>query len=65
MSQKPTYEKLVHSESCSGNSRNLDLAWLSVSHRIIEEHGGSIMAENSPEGGVAFTINLPVKRTKG
>jgi signal transduction histidine kinase len=37
---------------------------LSVCNNIIEEHGGSITVENSPEGGAAFTISLLVKRTK-
>jgi len=37
---------------------------LSICHSIIEDHGGSIMAETSPKGGVVFTISLPVKRTK-
>src|SRR5262249_13536243 len=32
---------------------------LSISARILEEHGGSITAENRPEGGPCFTISLP------
>lgn len=32
---------------------------LTVSRRIIEEHGGWIEAENQPEGGAAFTVWLP------
>jgi PAS domain S-box-containing protein len=34
---------------------------LSLCHGIIEDHNGSITAENSPEGGAVFTITLPVK----
>ena len=32
---------------------------LSISRTIVEAHGGSIMAQNSPEGGAAFLIFLP------
>jgi len=34
---------------------------LSVCHDIIENYKGSITAKNLPEGGAAFTINLPNK----
>jgi PAS domain S-box-containing protein len=36
---------------------------LSVSHGIAEAHGGSLTAENLPEGGACFTLRLPVKET--
>lgn len=32
---------------------------LSICGRILEEHGGSILASNRPEGGACFVINLP------
>lgn len=32
---------------------------LAVSHRIVEEHGGWIEAENRMEGGASFTVWLP------
>lgn len=35
---------------------------LYVSYTIIREHGGTITAENLSEGGVAFTIRLPILR---
>jgi PAS domain S-box-containing protein len=34
---------------------------LSVSHGIAEAHGGSLTAENRPEGGARFTLRLPVE----
>jgi len=33
---------------------------LSISHGIIEQHGGTIAADNTPGGGTTFTITLPV-----
>jgi two-component system, NtrC family, sensor histidine kinase HydH len=34
---------------------------LSISRRIIEEHGGTIHAENHIDGGACFSITLPVR----
>ena len=34
---------------------------LSICHGIIEDHKGSIVAENLAEGGAMFTISLPLK----
>ena len=33
---------------------------LAIVKKIIEEHGGSILAENSSEGGAKIVIKLPV-----
>ena len=32
---------------------------LAVSHRIVEEHGGTIHACNDPYGGARFTLTIP------
>lgn len=32
---------------------------LALTHRVITEHGGTLTAENAPEGGALFTIRLP------
>src|SRR3989441_4627411 len=32
---------------------------LALAHRVITEHGGSLMATNAPEGGAVFSIMLP------
>jgi len=34
---------------------------LSISHQIIQEHGGHMMAESNPGEGTTFFINLPAK----
>jgi two-component system sensor histidine kinase AtoS len=33
---------------------------LALTHRIILEHRGSIRAENRPDGGARFVIDLPL-----
>jgi signal transduction histidine kinase len=33
---------------------------LALTHRVITEHGGTLTAANSPEGGAVFTIKIPV-----
>lgn len=38
---------------------------LSIVNRIVEAHGGRVSAMNCPEGGAAFTIELPPRRAMG
>ncbi|MDC7224566.1 MAG: ATP-binding protein, partial [Spirochaetales bacterium] len=38
---------------------------LAISHGIIEDHGGEITAENNPDGGCCFTIELPLEQQNG
>jgi signal transduction histidine kinase len=38
---------------------------LSIVHRIVEAHGGRVTAVNCPDGGAAFTIQLPPRRALG
>jgi PAS domain S-box-containing protein len=33
---------------------------LALAHRVVTEHGGTLTAANSPDGGAIFTIRLPV-----
>jgi signal transduction histidine kinase len=35
---------------------------LAITKRLIEQHGGHLTFANNPDGGVSFTINLPVKQ---
>jgi signal transduction histidine kinase len=35
---------------------------LAISSKILADHGGSIRAENGPDGGAIFTVLLPVSR---
>ena len=32
---------------------------LCLSRKIVEEHGGTLVAENRPEGGARFVLDLP------
>ena len=34
---------------------------LALTHRVITEHGGTLTAANSPEGGAVFTIKIPLE----
>jgi signal transduction histidine kinase len=33
---------------------------LALAHRVVTEHGGTLTAANSPEGGAVFTLRLPL-----
>ena len=35
---------------------------LAIVGRMVEVHGGEIMARNCPEGGAAFTLRFPVRQ---
>jgi signal transduction histidine kinase/CheY-like chemotaxis protein len=37
---------------------------LSICYATVQQHGGRITAENSPEGGARFTIELPLETTR-
>ena len=36
---------------------------LALTHRVITEHGGTLTAANTPEGGAVFTIKIPLGNT--
>jgi len=38
---------------------------LAISRQIVQAHGGTIVAANGPEGGAAFTVELPASRAGG
>jgi nitrogen fixation/metabolism regulation signal transduction histidine kinase len=36
---------------------------LAIVKKLVEEHGGTVMAENSDQGGACITVQLPVRKT--
>jgi signal transduction histidine kinase len=34
---------------------------LALAHRVITEHGGTLVATNATDGGAVFTVRLPMK----
>jgi signal transduction histidine kinase len=37
---------------------------LSVAHKIVEQHGGILIAEGNPARGMTFTVQLPLRRSE-
>jgi len=35
---------------------------LAITKRLIEEHGGTISVESTPESGTTFIVRLPIKQ---
>lgn len=38
---------------------------LPICKRLVEEHGGTIRADNRPQGGAVFTVRLPIETAAG
>jgi two-component system, NtrC family, sensor histidine kinase HydH len=38
---------------------------LSVVYQIVNQHGGAVMAERNPEGGMTFSLTIPLNQRRG
>jgi len=38
---------------------------LSVVYQIVNQHGGDVRAERNPEGGMTFSLTIPLKQRRG
>jgi signal transduction histidine kinase/CheY-like chemotaxis protein len=54
------FERFAQAESGSTRSHGGLGLGLSIARHLVEAHGGTIHAENSPAGGSIFTVKLPV-----
>ncbi len=57
------FDKFVQSSKTRSGSGGTGLG-LSICREIIELHGGTIYAENNPEGGASLIFTLPVEQPK-
>jgi ligand-binding sensor domain-containing protein/signal transduction histidine kinase len=59
---KTLFEPHVRLEHGRNQNKNGMGLGLSIAHRIVEAHGGKLILDNHPEGGLVATIQLPASK---
>jgi len=54
------FERFYRADKARDRSSGGTGLGLAIARKLAEGHGGSLMAENHPDGGVVFTLSLPI-----
>jgi signal transduction histidine kinase len=57
------FERFYRGDHARASDKGGSGIGLTIARRLVEAHGGTLSAENHPEGGAIFTISLPKENT--